>query len=325
VVPARDFAAARIDATGSPAHVAKLARQAKRRRLVLHDRGLRRGRRRLAGPSEAAIYERLGLPFIPPELREDAGEVEAAAAARLPDLVRLEDLRGAVHCHTVWSDGRHTVEEMARAAEAMGLAYLTITDHSASATYAHGLDLERLRRQRDEIARVQERVAVRLLRGTESDILRDGALDYPDPVLRQLDVIIASVHNRYHMDADEMTRRLVRAMRHPLCKIWGHALGRYVLSRPPFACHMDEVLDAIAASRAFVEVNGDPHRLDLAPEHVRAAKRRGIRFVVSADAHSTDGLRNLRWGVDIARRGWLSRADVLNTLAADDFVAAVRP
>jgi DNA polymerase (family 10) len=326
VVPAPDFAVALVDATGSSAHVEKLGRIAEQRGLTLDVRGLRRGGRRIPVPTEAALYARLGLQFVPPELREDAGEIEAAAAGRLPDdLVRLEDVRGAVHCHTVWSDGRHTIEEMARAADAMGLGYLTITDHSTSATYAQGLDADRLRRQWDEIARVQERVRVRLLRGTESDILRDGALDFPDAVLRRLDVVIASIHNRHRMDADAMTRRLVRAMRHPVRKIWGHALGRYVLSRPPFAVHMDEVLDAVAASRAIIEVNGDPHRLDLAPDHIRAARSRGIRFVVSADAHSTGGIRNLRWGVDMARRGWLRPDDVLNTLDADDFAAATRP
>lgn len=326
VVRAGELAPAWIAATGSPAHTAKLARVARARGLVLDDRGLRRKGRRLAVPSEAALYERLGLAFIPPELREDTGEIEAAARGQLPDdLVRLEDVQGAVHCHTVWSDGHHSVEAMARAADALGLRYLTITDHSTSATYAHGLDADRLRRQGEEIARVQAQVTVRLLRGTECDILRDGALDFPDVVLRELDVIIASVHNRFGMNADDMTRRLVRALRHPLRKIWGHALGRYVLSRPPIACRMDEVLDAVATSRAVIEVNGDPNRLDLAPEHIRAAKQRGIRFVVSADAHSTRGLRNLRWGVDMARRGWLRRDDVLNTLGADDFAAAVRP
>jgi len=214
---------------------------------------------------------------------------------------------------------------MARAADAMGLRYLTITDHSTSAAYAHGLDANRLRRQWDEIARVQEQVAVRLLRGTESDILRDGSLDFPDAMLARLDVIIASVHNRHGLDANQMTRRLVRAVRHPLCKIWGHALGRYVLSRPPFACHMDEVLDAIAGARAAVEVNGDPHRLDMEPRWIRAARRRGIRFVVSTDAHSVNALRNLRWGVDMARRGWLQKSDVLNTMGTEQFAAAVRP
>jgi DNA polymerase (family 10) len=237
----------------------------------------------------------------------------------------LEDLRGAVHCHTQYSDGRHSIEEMARAAEELGLAYLTITDHSASATYARGLDLARLQRQSDEIARVQERVNVRILHGTESDILRDGSLDFPDAALRRLDVIIASIHNRYKMDAEQMTDRLLKALRHPLFKIWGHALGRYVMSRPPFACHMDEVLDAVAESRAAIEVNGDPHRLDMEPRWIREARARGIRFVVSVDAHTTSGLRNARWGVDMARRGWLRREEVLNTLGPDEFTSAVKP
>jgi DNA polymerase (family 10) len=320
VVPEEEFTPALVDATGSTAHTAALARRATAAGLTLDDRSLRRGRRRLAVPSEEALYRRLGLDFIPPELR--TGEPEAAVPN---DLVQLEDLQGAVHCHTVWSDGKHTVEEMARAADALGLRYLTITDHSASANYAHGLDVGRLRQQWDEIARVQERVHVRLLRGTESDILRDGSLDFPDAVLRQLDVVVASIHNRWKMDADQMTHRLVRAMRHPVFKIWGHALGRYVLSRPPFACHMDEVLDAVAESRAVVELNGDPHRLDLAPEHIGAARRRGIRFVISADAHSTNALRNLRWGVAMARRGGVRRGEVLNTLGPDAFAAAVRP
>ena len=275
---------------------------------------------------EADLYERLGSGFLPPEVREDGSEIEAAADGRLPeDLVQLHDIRGAVHCHTSYSDGKDTVEEMARAAEERGLRYLTITDHSASATYAHGLELDRLRRQRDEIDRVQQRVGVRLLHGTESDILRDGSLDFPDAVLEGLDVIIASIHHRYRMDADAMTERLLRALRHPLFKIWGHALGRYVLSRPPFDCRMEEVLDAVASSRAAIEVNGDPNRLDLEPRWIREARLRGIRFVVSTDAHSVRGLDNVRWGVDIARRGWLRASDVLNTLDADAFADAVDP
>lgn len=326
VVAPRDLVAAWIEATGSAGHVAKLRARAAERGLRLSGDGVRRANRRVQLRSEAELYRALGLADIPPELREDAGEVEAAAAGTLPaDLVRLEDLQGVVHCHTTYSDGKGSIEQMARGAEALGLRYLTITDHSASATYARGLTVDRLRRQRDEIARVQQRVGVQLLLGTESDILRDGALDYPDAVLQQLDVVIASVHNRFKMDAAAMTERLVRAMRHPLFKIWGHALGRYVLSRPPFACDMDAVLDAIAASRAVIEVNGDPHRLDMEPRWVREARRRGIRFVVSADAHSVNALRNLRWGVDIARRGWVRRDEVLNTLGPAEFAAAVRP
>jgi DNA polymerase (family X) len=326
VVSPADFAVALVDATGSAAHVAKLGKLASRNGFALDHRSLRKGGRTLRIASEEALYARLGLELVPPELREDAGEIEAAASAKLPkDLVSVDDIQGAVHCHTEYSDGKNTVEQMARAAEALELRYLTITDHSASATYANGLDLDRLRRQADEIARVRERVSIRLLHGTESDILQDGALDYPMSVLKELDVVIASVHRRHKMNAKEMTARLVRALRHPLFKIWGHALGRYVLSRPPFECDMDEVLDAVAHSRAAIEVNGDPHRLDLAPPWIREAKRRNIRFVVSTDAHSTGGLHNVRWGVDMARRGWLSKGDVLNTLGPAEFAAAVHP
>ena len=273
---------------------------------------------------EEDLYRHLGLPYVPPELREGSGEVEAAEAGRLPDdLVTAGDLRGLVHCHTVYSDGKHTIAEMARAADAMGMRYLTITDHSPTAFYARGLDVDRLHAQWEEIARVQETVSVRLLRGTESDILADGGLDYPDDILEQLDVVIASIHARHRMDADRMTRRLVRAMQHPCFKIWGHALGRLVLSRPPIECRVEEVLDAAAAARAAIEINGDPSRLDLEPRWIRAARARGLRFVVSTDAHSVDALANQRYGVAMARRGWVRRGEVLNTLDTEAFVRAV--
>ncbi|HEV7733840.1 MAG TPA: PHP domain-containing protein [Candidatus Binatia bacterium] len=314
VAPPKRFATTWITATGSAEHVGALRARARARGLDFDD---------IAGDTEADVYARLGLPDVPPEMRDDP-EVFANGTS-LDDLVRVDDLRGAVHCHTDWSDGKDSVETMARAADALGLRYLTITDHSASAGYAGGLDVERLRRQADEIAAVQERVRVRLLRGTESDILRDGALDFPDAVLAQLDVVIASIHARHALDAAEMTARLVRAMRHPVFKIWGHALGRYVRSRPPIAVDLDAVLDAAAASRVAIEVNGDPHRLDLAPEGIRKARVRGLRFVVSSDAHSVRALGNARYGVDMARRGGLRVADVLNTMEPDAFAAAVHP
>jgi len=225
----------------------------------------------------------------------------------------------------VYSDGGDSIEEMARAAEAMGALYLTITDHSQSAHYARGLSVDRLRAQWDEIARVQERVGIRLLRGTECDILEDGALDYPDAVLEELDVIIASVHARHRMDEAQMTRRIQGAMAHPAFKIWGHARGRLILSRPPFACRMEEILDGMAVARAAIEVNGDPRRLDVEPRFIRAARERGIPLVVSTDAHSVAALGNVRTGVLTARRGWARRGEVLNTLGADAFKAAVRP
>ena len=311
------WAATLLAATGSDAHLRDLAPLARERDVDLA---------RAPGQDEAQLYRLLGLPYILTELREGAGEVEAARAGTLPDdLVALEDIQGLVHCHTVYSDGRHTIEEMARAADELGIRYLTITDHSPTAFYANGLGVERLHAQWDEIARVQERVAVRLLRGTESDILADGTLDYPDAILDQLDVIIASVHARHRMDADRMTERIVRAMRHPCFKIWGHALGRLIPSRPPVPARVEEILDAIAESRAAIEINGDPHRLDLEPRWVRSARERHIRFVVSTDAHATGELRNLRYGVAMARRGWVRRGEVLNTLDADAFARAVAP
>jgi DNA polymerase (family 10) len=214
---------------------------------------------------------------------------------------------------------------MARGAEKMGMKYLTITDHSPTAHYAGGLPLDRLKRQWEDIDRAQEQVAVRLLRGTESDILADGSLDYPDAVLEKLDVIIASVHNRFRMDAAAMTRRIAAAMRKPQFKVWGHALGRYVLTRPPFACDVERILDVIAGSRAAVEINGDPHRLDMEPRWIREARKRDIKFVISTDAHSVKGMENFRWGVDMARRGWVRKGEVLNTLGVDGFREAVRP
>jgi DNA polymerase (family 10) len=317
VVPPDTFAATLLRQTGSRAHVQRLEALARQRGWSLET---------AVAPDERALYQRLGLPEIPPELREDAGELEAARAGDdFHDLVTTADVIGMVHCHTRHSDGRATVEEMARAAEAMGMRYLTITDHSPLASYAGGLGLEALEAQWEEIAAVQAMVGIKLLRGTESDLLADGALDYPDEVLEQLDVIIGSVHNRFHLDEDQMTARLVHAMRLPLFKIWGHPLGRLLLRREPLACRLDEVLDAIASSRAAVEINGDPYRLDLPPEHVRAARQRGIKFVISTDAHSTTDLQNLPFGVAMARRGGVRRQEVLNTLAADEFAEAVRP
>jgi DNA polymerase (family X) len=353
IVPPEDFATLLHHFTGSKAHHVKLRGLARDRGFTLSEWGLYRlppRRPRGAGDgaaadaapeaerlrldpgakveirSEDALYRALGLAPVPPELREDQGELEAALAGTVPDdLVALEDVRGLVHCHTTWSDGRATLLEMARAAEALGAEYLTVTDHSGAAHYAGGLDSDRIRRQWDEIARVQEQVSIRLLRGSEADILEDGALDWPDDILEGLDVVIASIHSRFKMDEAQMTARLVRAMSWPVFKIWGHGTGRLLNERPPYAVRVEEVLDALARSRGAVEVNGDPQRLDLAPGHVRAARDRGIPVVLSVDAHSTGALRYLRYAVATARRGWVRRGDVLNTLPAGDFATRVRP
>ena len=309
--------------TGSAKHIAKLQEISHSQEvpyLVECGGGKQRGIE-----SESKIYQSLGLQYIPPELREDEGEVEAAQIGTLPQPLALEDIRGMTHCHTEYSDGRNSIEEMALAAQAMGMSYLTITDHSQSASYARGLGIDRLREQWDEIARVQERVSIRLLKGTESDILEDGSLDYPDYLLNQFDILIASIHARHKMDSDQMTRRLLRALKLPIFKVWGHPLGRLIPSRPPFACRLEEVLDAVAESRCAIEVNGDPHRLDLEPHWIRLARNRGIKFIVSTDAHSIAGLANLPFGVSMARRGWLMRGEVLNTLGVEDFMRAIHP
>jgi DNA polymerase (family 10) len=327
-MPPDDWATALHHFTGSKAHHTKLRGLARDLGYTVSEWGLQRlddGKKVPIG-SEAELYAKLGLPEIPPELREDEGEIEAAREGTLPaDLVELSDIRGMVHCHTIYSDGKATIDEMARAAEAMGLSYLTITDHSPTASYAGGVKIDRLKTQWEEIDRVQERVRIRLLKGTESDILGEGGLDYPDDILERFDVIIASVHSRLQMDEDAMTRRLIAAMKLPVFKIWGHALGRLLLEREPFAVRMEELLDVIAASRAAVEINGDPHRLDLEPRWIRAARRRDIKFVVSTDAHSVAALGNLRFGVHTARRGWVRKGEVLNALDFDGFRKAVRP
>lgn len=327
-----EFGLALLTETGSKAHVNKLQQMASGERPGANDKGKRRkGRARKSArstelQSEEEIYEQLGMQYIAPELREDEGEIEAALAGKLPeDLVTLEDIRGMVHCHTTYSDGKHSVEEMVRAAEAMGMKYVTITDHSPTAFYAGGVTLDRLKRQWDEIDEVQQKVKIKILRGTESDIVADGRLDYPDPILEKFDVIVASIHSRYKMDSAKMTKRIVTAMRQPVFKIWGHALGRKLLSRPPFDCDVEHILDVIAESRAAIEVNGDPNRLDMEPRWIREARKRKIKFVISVDAHSTGALNNLKYGVATARRGWLRRSEVLNTLGAGAFQKAVRP
>ena len=334
-VSASKYPLALMFETGSPSHLAKLQSIAAQKHLELSDWSLatptevRRGRKaklQTEPRGEEEIYERLRMQNIPPEVREDTGEIEAALAKRLPqDLVSVDDIKGMVHCHTTYSDGKHTIEEMAHAAEAMGMRYLTITDHSPTAFYAGGLTVDRLRRQWDEIDEVQERVKVKILKGTESDIVADGGLDYPDSILEQFDVIVASIHSRYKMDSQKMTRRLITAMRQPVFKIWGHALGRLIDRRPPFECDVERVLDAISESQAAIEINGDPYRLDMEPRWIREARKRKIPFVISVDAHSTGAMKNLQYGVGIARRGWVRKGEVLNALGVKGFAQTVRP
>ena len=302
--------------TGSEAHVNKVSAL-----VMSHKKRSARMPR-----SEEELYQRASMQYVEPELREDQGEVEAALASELPEnLLTLGDIKGMVHCHTTYSDGKHTLEQMVRTAEAMGMKYITITDHSPTAFYAGGLKVEDLYRQWDEIDELQSTVKIKILRGTESDILADGSLDYPDRVLEQLDCIVASVHARYKMDSRKMTERIIGAMRQPVFKVWGHALGRLLQRRPAFDCDVEGILDVIAESKAAIEINGDPYRLDLEPRWVREARTRKIKFVISVDAHSMGALNNVKYGVAMARRGWVTKKEVLNTLSVSAFSKAVKP
>jgi DNA polymerase (family 10) len=329
-----EFALALLTETGSKEHINKLQQIANGDGPKSKPRKPAKGGKQPARKStrsaelhdEDEIYAQLGMDYIPPELRENQGEIEAAIDGKLPDdLITQTDIRGMVHCHTTYSDGKNTLEEMVRAAEALGMKYITITDHSPTAFYAGGVKLDRLQRQWEEIAVVQEKVKIKILRGTESDIIADGRLDYPDKILEQFDVIVASIHSRYKMDSAKMTKRIVTAMREPVFKIWGHALGRKLLSRPPFDCDVPQILDVIAESRAAIEVNGDPNRLDMEPRWIREARKRKIKFVISVDAHSTGALHYLKYGVATARRGWVRKSEVLNTLGVTAFQKAVKP
>ncbi|MDP9000901.1 MAG: DNA polymerase/3'-5' exonuclease PolX [Myxococcota bacterium] len=314
-----------LHAIASDAHFAKLQALAEKRGLTLTPTDLLENGESLSIRDERELYARLGLSWIPPEMREDVGEIELAAGGDDFQLIDKEDLRGLVHCHTTWSDGRQTIEEMALAAQKRGASFITITDHSAAAHYARGLDVDRLKRQWDEIAEVQERVEIRILRGTEADILADGGIDWPDAILEKMDIVIASIHARFRQDESKMMERVVRAMRHPVFKVWGHPLGRLVRSRPPIPLRVEEVLDVVAESRSAIEINGDPHRLDLEPKWVRAARERGIPFVLGVDAHSTGELGNVRYAVGLARRAGVRRNEVLNARSLAAFQEAVRP
>lgn len=321
------YGTALVHATGSEAHVAALAERARAAGLRLAGDGLFRGKRRVPTAEEGAVYEALGIAPVPPELREGWGEVEAAAEGRLPRLLETADLRGTFHCHTTYSDGRASVAEMAEAARARGWAYLGIADHSQVAGYAGGLVPAAVRKQWREIdawnrehgGRGKKRF--RLLKGIEADILADGSLDYDDALLAGFDYVVGSVHSGFRMGEREMTERLVRAVSHPRLTILGHATGRLLLRRDGYAVDLEAVLDAAAAHGVSVEINADPARLDLGWRPARSAAGRGIRVPVNPDAHSAAALGNVAYGVNVARKAWLTPADVPNAWELDTLEA----
>jgi DNA polymerase (family 10) len=302
--------------SGSKEHCIAMRVRAQRYGLKLNEYGLAGEDRSVSCKDEADIFRALDLSYIPPELREDTGEMEAAEKDALPRLIERADIQGLFHNHTTASDGVATLEEMARAAKAMGLSYLGIADHSQSLTIANGLSPERLREQIAEIDRLQKRIkGLRIFKGTECDILDDGSLDFDDDLLGELDYVVASAHSMtsWGMSREEMTERLVRAVRHPRVTMLGHATGRLLLKRNGYQVDLDAVLQAAAESGTMIEINADPHRLDLDWVHCKRARAMGVMLVINPDAHSTGGLGNYVYGVDVARRGWLEKDNVFNT------------
>lgn len=313
--------------TGSKNHNVKIRELAQKKGYSLNEYALTRESdgEELLFDDEAALYEFLGLTYIPPHLRETWGEVEAALAGHLPAGLSVADITGEVHCHSTWSDGTHSIEAMAQAALEQGYQYLAITDHSQSLGIANGLTPDRLRQQRREIEAVQARLpGIRLWQGTEMEIKADGSLDYPDDVLADLDVVVASVHTGLRQDRDTLTRRALAAINNPYVNIVGHPTGRLLTERDGGDFDMEAIMKAAAETGTMLEINASPERLDLRDSHVRRAIELGVTLIINCDAHHVDGFNNLHFGVATANRGWASAENVANTRALDEFSALLK-
>ncbi len=311
------FGSALLYFTGSKAHNIALRKRARKRHWKLSEHGLFSGRKRIAGASEKEVYGKLKMPLIPPELREDRGEVEAAEDDALPKLIEAGDLRGDLHCHTTATDGKESIKAMAEAAKAHGHDYLAITDHSRAVRVVNGLTADRLRRQADKVRKINDEMkGFDLLAGIEVDILKDGRLDLPEKVLADLDWVNASVHSYFNLTRKQMTERLVTAIRSGVVNCVAHPLGRRIGERESVNLDFDAVLEACADSGVCLEINANPARLDLPDNYCQRAKQAGVKIVISTDAHKSGDLAFLSYGVGVARRGWLEKKDILNTVTA---------
>ncbi len=322
------FGTALMYFTGSKEHNVALRGRANQMGYTLNEYALStlKGERPVASATEEEIYKKLKLAYIPPELRENTGEIDAAEAGKLPKLVALDDIRGDLQMHTTATDGKNSIEEMGQAARELGYEYIAITDHSKAVTVANGMDEKRTLEQIRKIREAQKRVSgIHLLAGIEVDILKDGRLDLDDEVLAQLDVVVASVHSYMNLERAAMTERLLAAIENPYTQIIAHPTGRLLLRRDSFEFDMEKILDACRRHGVAMECNAYPDRLDLKDTHLRMARDRGVKIVISTDAHTTTNLKFMRYGVQMARRGWLEKGDVLNTLPAEKFLAALRP
>jgi len=313
-----------VQATGSETHLEALAKHAAAKGYDLSGAALWRGHEFVPTPSEGELYRALALAEIPPELREGRGEVEAAAAGKIPVLVERAQLRGLLHCHTNYSDGSNTVEEIALGCRSVGYSYVGLTDHSQAAAYAGGLAAEDLARQAEEVDAANKRLdGIRVLKGIEADILVDGSIDYDAAVLARLDFVIASIHSRFNLNAAEMTTRMLAAMDNPYVTIIGHPTGRLLLSREPYDVDLDALFEKAASRGVAMEINADPHRLDLDWRVLRRAREAGVTISIGADAHNVSSIGNVEYGVGMARKGWLGPNDILNARPLEEFLEFV--
>ncbi len=322
-----NFGAALLYFTGSKEHNVRLRGRANDMGWTLNEYDLAtlKGEKRVAGRTEEEIYEKLKLQFVPPELRENTGEIEAAEKGKLPKLVELRDIKGDLQMHTKASDGKNTIEEMAAAAKALGHEYIAITDHSKAVTVANGLDEKRMAAHIKTLRAADAKdLGIRVLVGSEVDVLKDGKLDYSDEILAQIDVVVCSIHSYFNLEPAEMTDRMLAAIENPYAQIIGHPTGRLLLKREALGYDMEKILDACAKHGVAMECNSYPDRLDLKDVHLRMCKQKGVKVVISTDSHSTGNLAFIRHGVTMARRGWLEKKDVINTLPVGDFLKALR-
>jgi len=327
LLPPESFGAAMQYFTGSKAHNVALRQRALKMGYTLSEYSLAdlETNKPVAGKTEEEIYAALKLDLIPPELRENLGEIDAAATHTLPKLLELEDMQGDVHMHTVETDGRNTIEEMAEAVMARGYKYMAITDHSKNLAFANGLTDERALVHIERIHTAEKKFnGLRILAGIEVDILGDGSLDLSDAVLEQMDIVIASVHSHFNQDRDTMTARLIKAIENPNVSVLGHPTGRQLLRRDAYPFDLDAVLKTALKCKVAMELNAYPDRLDLSDVNLRVAKHLGVKIVINTDSHHTSHLEKMRFGVKQARRAWLTKDDVLNTLPAQKFALAMK-
>lgn len=314
VVPQVSFGSALQYFTGAKEHNIAVRKIGVKKKLKINEYGVFKGKKRIAGKTEKEVYEQIGLSYIEPELRENKGELEAAAEKNLPRLIVLGDIRGDLHVHTTSTDGHNSLKEMVEAAKKRGYDYIAITDHSKHTSVARGLDAKRLMNQIEEIDRLGQNLkGIRILKSIELDILEDGSLDLPDDVLKELDVVVCSIHYKFNLSRDKQTERIIRAMDNPFFNIFSHPTGRLINERRSYEINMEEIMKAAKQRGCYLELNAHPDRLDLNDINCKMAKDMGVKVAVSTDAHRIDNLDLMRFGIGQARRGWLEAEDVLNT------------